>query len=268
MDPGLVVAILLAVAFAVTNGLHDASNAIATLVATRAATPAQAIVLASVFNLVGPLLIGGAVADTIGGIVEVASSAATEVIACGLAAAVSWNIATWALGLPSSSGHALVGRLVGAALVEGGVHTVNWGGFDGWRPVGVWRVLIALALSRVLRGLCALAVIRLLRRGARRATRAWRAPVRAGQWVMSSGLAFSHGANDAQKAVGVIAALLLADGRIASLSAVPIWAPVACATGLPRAPRSAAGRSSAPSAAASTASSRSRVSRARRLRPA
>lgn len=232
MEPGLVIAVLLAVAFAVTNGLHDASNAIATLVATRAATPAQAIMLASVFNLIGPLLIGSAVADTISGIVTVSSSVAAEVIACGLAAGVAWNTVTWALGLPSSSGHALVGGLVGAALVEGGTHTVNWGGLDGWHPVGVWGVLAALALSPVLGGLGALVVIRTLRRGARRGTRRWRAPVRGGQWVMSAGLAFSHGANDAQKAVGVIAALLLAEGRIDSLGAVPIWAPVGCAVAL------------------------------------
>ena len=83
MDTGLVVAVLLAAGFALTNGLHDASNAIATLVATRGATPLQAILLASVFNLLGPLLLGAAVADTIGGIVSVAPSAATEVIGAG-----------------------------------------------------------------------------------------------------------------------------------------------------------------------------------------
>jgi PiT family inorganic phosphate transporter len=109
VDVGLLVAVTLAVAFAVTNGLHDASNAIAALVATRAATPLQAIVLASVFNVLGPLLVGSAVADTIGGIVTVAPSEAVEVIGAGLAAAVAWNVATWRLGLPSSSGHALVG---------------------------------------------------------------------------------------------------------------------------------------------------------------
>jgi PiT family inorganic phosphate transporter len=182
--------------------------------------------------LLGPLLIGSAVADTIGGIVEVSPSAATEVIGCGLAAAVAWNTFTWRLGLPSSSGHALVGGLVGAALVESGIHAVNWGGLDGWRPVGVWGTLIALAVSPVLGALGGLVAIRALRRAGRRATRRFRAPVRGGQWVMSAGLAFSHGANDAQKAVGVIAALLLADGRIDSLGAVPTWAPLACAVAL------------------------------------
>jgi inorganic phosphate transporter, PiT family len=98
-----VVAVLLAIGFAVTNGLHDASNAIATLVATRAATPLQAILLASVFNLLGPLFLGAAVADTIGGIVTVPPDVTVEVIGAGLAAAVTWNLVTWRLGLPSTS---------------------------------------------------------------------------------------------------------------------------------------------------------------------
>jgi inorganic phosphate transporter, PiT family len=231
MDLGLAVAIGLALAFAVTNGLHDASNAIATLVATRAARPGQAIVLATVFNLIGPFLVGAAVADTIGGIVTVSPSVTTEVIGCGLAAAVAWNLTTWHLGLPSSSGHALVGGLVGAALVEGGLDAVNWGGIESGRPVGVFGTLIALAISPVLGGLVALVVIRSLRGLARRLTRAWDGSVTAGQWAMSSALAFSHGANDAQKSVGVVAALLLGAGKIDSLSA-PNWATLACALAL------------------------------------
>ena len=231
MDVGLVLAVALAAGFAATNGLHDAANAIATLVATRAATPLQAILLASVFNLLGPLLMGAAVADTIGGIVTVAPSEAVEVIAAGLFAATTWNLITWRWGLPSSSGHALIGGLVGASLLAGGMDAVRWGGLDGWHPVGVLGVLIALAVSPVLGALAALAVIRGLRRLLRRATRRWQSPVRAGEWTMSAALAFSHGANDAQKAVGVIAAMLLADGRIDSLAA-PAWAPVLCALAL------------------------------------
>ena len=231
MDSELILAIGLALAFAVTNGIHDASNAIATLVATRAARPGQAIVLASIFNMLGPFLLGAAVADTIGGIVDVPSSVAVEVIGCGLAAAVTWNLVTWWLGLPSSSGHALVGGLVGAALIEGGVDAVNWGGLDGLRPTGVLGTLIALAISPVLGGLAGFLLIRALRRLARRATRAWHEPVRASQWVTASGLAFSHGANDAQKSVGVVAALLLATGHIDSLNA-PTWATFACALAL------------------------------------
>jgi inorganic phosphate transporter, PiT family len=231
MDAGLIAAVALAIGFAVTNGLHDAANAIATLVATRGARPGQAIILASVFNLLGPFLVGAAVADTIGGIVTVPPSVSTEVIGCGLAAAVTWNLITWRLGLPSSSGHALVGGLVGAALVEGGLDAVRWGGIESGHPVGVFGTLIALAISPLLGGLAALAVIRGLRWLLRRATRAWTGSVTAGQWATSSALAFSHGANDAQKAVGVMAALLLGAGEIDSLSA-PTWATLACALGL------------------------------------
>ncbi len=231
MEFGFVLAILLALAFAVTNGLHDASNAIATLVATRAARPLQAIVLAAVFNLLGPLFVGAAVADTIGGIVTVDPAEAAAVIGSGLAAAVTWNLITWRFGIPSSSGHALVGGLVGSALVAGGLGAVDWGGLDGIHPVGVFGTLIALAISPPLGALGGLVAIRLLRRLLRRATRRWRGPVFDGEWVMSAALAFSHGANDAQKSVGIVAALLLADGRIDSLAA-PTWATVACALAL------------------------------------
>jgi len=231
VDAGLLLALALALAFAVTNGLHDASNAIATLVATRAATPLQAIVLASVFNMLGPLLIGAAVADTIAGIVSVSPSQAVAVIGSGLLAAVSWNLATWRLALPSSSSHALVGGLVGAALIDGGVDAVNWGGFDGLHPVGVLGTLAVLAISPVIGGLAGFALIRGLRFAARRGTRRWDDVTSNGQWVTSAALAFSHGANDAQKSVGLIAALLLAGGRIDTLSA-PAWVAPACAIAL------------------------------------
>src|SRR6476659_1468574 len=190
MNAGLAIAVLLALGFAVTNGLHDASNAIATLVATRAARPSQAIVMATFFNLLGPHLFGAAVADTIGGIVTVSPSEAIAVIGSGLAAATAWNLMTWRLGLPSSSGHALVGGLVGAAVVEGGIHAVNWGGLDGWHPVGALGTLIALAISPLLGALAAWLAIRALRRLARRGTRRLRVPVRGGEWGMSAALAF------------------------------------------------------------------------------
>lgn len=231
MDVGLVMAVALALGFAATNGLHDASNAIATLVATRAATPLQAILLAAVFNLLGPLFVGTLVADTIAGIVTVAPGDAVQVIGAGLIAAVVWNLLTWRRGLPSSSSHALVGGLVGAALAEGGLNAVNWGGMDGWHPVGVFGTLFALAISPVLGAIAALLVIRALRRLGRRATRRWQLVTSNGQWVTSAALAFSHGANDAQKSVGVIAALLLAEGRIDSLSP-PAWVIPACAVAL------------------------------------
>ena len=229
--------------------------------------PSRRSLLASVFNLLGPLLLGAAVANTIGGIVSVTPSATNQVIGAGLAAAVLWNLVAWWRGLPSSSGQALVGGLVGAALAEGGIHAVNWGGMQGGHPVGVFGTLISLAISPPLGALGALLVIRALRRLGRRATRRWGTPVRGGQWATAAALAFSHGANDAQKSVGVIAALLLADGQISTLAA-PTWVTVAVrGRRSPRARPWADGGSFAPWAAASTASSRSRAWRPRPLRP-
>jgi PiT family inorganic phosphate transporter len=228
---GFAFAILMALAFAVTNGFHDAANAIATLVATRVARPFQAVVLASFFNLLGPLLLGAAVANTIATIVEVPQDQVIPVVGAGLTGAVAWNVLTWWRGLPSSSSHALVGGLVGAALVEGGASAVNWGGIEGGRPVGVFGVLIALAISPLL-GFAAAAVIELgARRGLRRAARAVERPVARSQWVTSAWLAFSHGANDAQKTVGIIAVLLLANGTTDTLAA-PTWVKLACAIAL------------------------------------
>ena len=227
----LAVAIALAFTFAATTGLHDASNAIATLVATRAARPRGALALAAIFNLLGPLLVGAAVASAIGGIVTIGGAEAIDVIAAGLLAAVAWNIITWRWGLPSSSGHALVGGLVGAAIVAGGASAVRWGGVDGIHPVGVLGACVALAVSPPLGALAAFGLVRLVRRGARRASRRWRDVTQAAQWATSATLAFSHGANDAQKSAGVVAALLLADGRIDSLSA-PVWATLGCAVAL------------------------------------
>jgi PiT family inorganic phosphate transporter len=231
VDPGFLLAVMLAFAFAVTNGLHDASNAIATLVATRAARPQHALALAAVFNLLGPLLVGAAVAAAIGGIVTIGGPEAVDVIGAGLLGAVTWNLITWYWGLPSSSGHALVSGLTGAALVAGGADAVRWGGLDGIRPVGVLGACVALAISPPLGALAAFACSRGIRRAARRASRRWREFAQAAQWATSATLAFSHGANDAQKSAGVVAALLLADGHIDTLSA-PLWATLGCAAAL------------------------------------
>jgi PiT family inorganic phosphate transporter len=227
----MVAAVAFALLFAFTNGIHDAANAIAAPVVTRAARPLQGVILAAVCNLLGPLLVGGAVADTIGGIVTADGATGIEIVGAGVLAAALWNLGTWRLGLPSSSGHALVGGLVGAALAAAGSDAIRWGGFDGGHPVGVLGTLVALAVAPLLGLAAALVAIRVLRRVARRATRLWRGPARGAQLVMSAALAFSHGANDAQKAVGVVAALLVADGRIDSLSG-PLWATVACSAAL------------------------------------
>ena len=223
----LVIAVACALAFALTNGLHDAANSFATLVATRGARPGQAALLSGCFNLLGALLVGGAVAGTIAGIVTVAPTHAVAVVGSGVLGAVWWNLLTWARGTPASSGHALVGGLVGSALTESGIHAVAWGGLSGWRPVGVFGVLIALAISPVAGLLGGVVAVRFLARVFARATTRVRGPVRRAEWMMTAALSFSHGANDAQKAIGVIVALLVATGHTASLAA-PLWVKVSC----------------------------------------
>ena len=235
MEVGLIVAIGFAMAFALTNGFHDASNAIATLVATRGATPGQAIALSAVFNMAGAVLLGTAVADTIGKIVTVPQGQMVAVVGAGLAGATAWNLITWWRGLPSSSGHALVGGLVGAAVADGilsgSTGSVHWGGFDGWHPTGVIGVLVALLISPLLGFAVAFLLLRFLRLVSRRWTTRWIKPVRAGGWIAAAGLSFSHGGNDAQKSMGVIAVLLLASGHTDTMS-VPLWAKVATGVAL------------------------------------
>ena len=220
-----------ALAFSFTNGFNDAANAIATLVATRGAPPGQAVALSAVFNLLGALLFGTAVASTIAGIVTVTGPDATAVLGSGALGAVVWNLLTWSRGLPSSSAHALVGALVGSALVAAGASAVNWGGLDGWKPTGVLGILIALAVSPFLGFAAGAMLIRVGRRLLERASRRVLAPVRAGEWVMTAALSFSHGTNDAQKGMGLIAALLVAAGRMTTPT-VPLWAKFGCGAAL------------------------------------
>jgi PiT family inorganic phosphate transporter len=227
----LEIAIAIAVAFALTNGFHDAANSIATLVVTRGARPGQGVALAAVFNLLGALLVGSAVADTIAGVVAVSGPEGVAVIGSGVLAATVWNLITWWFGLPSSSAHALVGGLVGAAVVSAGPDAVRWGGLEGLHPSGLAGVLIALAVSPLLGLGFGFLASRLLARPARRASRRVRRPIVRAEWGMSAALAFGHGANDGQKAMGVVAALLLASGDLQTFS-VPLWAKLACGVAL------------------------------------
>ncbi len=196
-------------AFALTNGLHDAANAIASLVATRAARPAAAVLLAACCNLLGPVLLGAAVAETVGRIVAVPRSDLVPVLGAGLSGAVAWNVLTWARGLPSSSTHALVGGLCGAALTAAGVGGVRWGGLGG---PGVLGVLIGLAVAPLLGAAAGAALELALRRWLARASARIGPLVLRLQWAASASLALAHGANDAQKTAGVVLAVLGAGG--------------------------------------------------------
>ena len=227
----LVVAIALALLFDVSNGFHDSANAIAALVATGAAPPGAALVLAASFHVLGPLIAGTAVADTIGGILVLPQAKVVPVVGAAVTAAVLWNVITWWRGLPSSSSHGLVGGLVGAAWLAASAHAIRWGGVNGLRPVGVVGVLVSLLVSPVLGFLVGLGVSRLAQRGLRRARREIERPIRRAEWVTAATLAFSHGANDAQKTMGVITLLLVATGHLSAFR-VPLWVKLAAATSL------------------------------------
>ena len=228
---GLIVAIIVAIAFDFTNGFHDSANAIAALVATRAARPVPALAWVSLFHMLGPLIVGTAVASTVAGMVQVDASRTTAVVGAALTAALAWNVLTWSWGLPSSSSHALVGGLVGAALVDAGTHAVRWGGFDGLRPVGVLGVLTALAISPLIGFTVGFVVHLVAARALRRARREIERPIRRSEWGTAAALAFSHGTNDAQKTMGIVTLLLVAHGELARF-AVPLWVKLLAAASL------------------------------------
>jgi PiT family inorganic phosphate transporter len=218
----IVVVVVLAGAFAVANGVHDAGNAIAAPVVTRAIPPGPAVVLAAVFHILGALAVGTAVAATVAGIVQVPANRMLEVLAAAILGALVWNLVTLRLGLPCSSGHCLVGALAGAGLAEGGIAAVHWGGLDGLRPEGVFGSLLWLVLSTAVALPLAWGAIRLTRRSLRSASRAVEEPIRRGELVASAGLAFAHGSNDAQKTMGLMTAALVAHRNISHF-AVPFW---------------------------------------------
>ncbi len=227
----LIAVVGLAVAFGLVNGIHDAGNAIAAPVVTRALRPGTAVSLAAVFHVLGALLVGTAVAATVAGIIAVPTDQVLVVLAAAVTGALIWNLATLWWGLPCSSGHCLVGSLAGAALAQGGGSAVQWGGLHGVRPVGVVGSLIWLFFSTAVAVPLAALTIRSARRGLRRATRAVATPIRRGEVVTTATLAFAHGSNDAQKTMGLITLALVASGHLASFT-VPLWVVLAAAAAL------------------------------------
>ena len=231
MSGAAIAAIGLAVLLAATNGLHDAANSIATLVGTRAARPATAVLIAAIGNLAGPLLMGAAVADTVGGMVHLPPGSTVRVVGAALTGAVVWNVVTWSRGLPASSGHAVVGGLLGASIAEAGTGAVEWGGFNGVRPVGVIGVVVVLLLAPIAGFAAGFVLDRSMRGATHRATARMRGPVRGAQWFMAGSTSFAHGANDAQKAVGLATLILLAEGKVSHFAA-PTWITIACSVAL------------------------------------
>ncbi len=223
MTGGLVAAIIVATAFNFTNGVHDAADAVATLVASRVARPGPALGVAALFTLLGPLVLGAAVADTVGKIVDVPQDQVVAVIGAGMSGALVWNVLSWWRGLPSSSTHALVGGLVGAAVVADGVDAV------GWKTVAL--VAAALVISPAAGFLAGFIGRRAANPPLRRARREVGRPIAWGQWGSSAALAFGHGANDAAKLTGVIVVMLVATSHSSGTSA-PLWVIALAATSL------------------------------------
>ncbi len=223
--------------FDYTNGFHDAANIVATVIASRAMTPAQAVIVVGSFEFLGPLLGGTAVANTIGKFIQlgdVSGKLALATLLSGLLGAVIWNLITWWKGIPSSSSHALVGGLVGAVWLSAGADHVVWGFAELLHQghlTGVTKVLLALILSPLAGFWVGFLVHRLVLAILRAAKPGANARLRHSQFITSAGLAFSHGANDAQKSMGILTLTLLLGGFIPTFE-VPFWVMLACSTAL------------------------------------
>src|ERR671924_1384882 len=221
--------IAIALFFDFVNGFHDSANAIATVVGTRVLKPVYAVSMAAIANFTGPFVFGTAVAATVGkGIIQPEFST-VYVILAGLIGAITWDLITWYFGLPSSSSHALIGGLVGSALIAGGLEAVV---FEGIEKTLVFMV-VSPALGFVVAFAFAIAIMYFLRGFKPRLING-----RFGRLQIGSSIFFSltHGANDGQKTMGVITALLIAGGFLDSESfVVPVWvilgAAAAIATG-------------------------------------
>ena len=215
----LILVILAAVIFEYSNGFHDAANAIATVVSTRVLTPRQAIAMAAFFNFTGAL-VGGAVASTIGkGLVDTEVVTMTTVL-CAVIAAFSWNIATWWLGLPSSSSHALIGGLCGAALAaaSGDWSVIKWN-------EGVWpKVVLPMIASPIAGFVFGALFMFLLLIALHRFTPHFVQSLFGKLQIFSAAwMAHSHGTNDAQKTMGIITLALFTGTKAGSFEHLPRW---------------------------------------------
>lgn len=215
----LVVTVVVALAFDFTNGFHDTANAVATSVSTRALSPRLAVAIAAIANLAGAFATT-AVAKTVGkGIIDTGLATPKTVLAAVLGAIV-WNLITWWLGLPSSSSHALFGGLIGAALVQSGERGVEWHGIAHKVVIpAVWAPAIAFASAFGLLVAIYWVFQRLTPGTANRS-------FRLGQLASGTWVAFAHGANDAQKTMGVIALALYTHGSISTFY-IPTWVKIA-----------------------------------------
>ena len=219
--PVLIGLIAVALLFDFLNGLHDAANSIATIVSTRVLRPQYAVFWAAFFNFIAFTVFGLHVANTIGtGIID-PGVIDPAVIFAALIGAIVWNLITWALGIPSSSSHALIGGLLGAGLAKAGLSAAVWS--------GVIKTLLAIVLSPLIGFLLALVLVAIVSWASVRSTpfavdRAFRIL----QFVSASLYSLGHGGNDAQKTMGIIAVLLYSQGYLGAEFSVPFWVVISC----------------------------------------
>ncbi len=217
----VVALVAVALAFDFMNGFHDAANSIATVVSTRVLKPYQAVVMAAFFNFAALFVFHLSVATTVGrGIVE--QGIVDHYLVFGaLVGAISWNLITWYYGIPSSSSHALIGGLVGAAVAKAGTWALV--------PAGILKtcafILISPLMGMLLGALLMLAVSWLFVRSTPSRVDRW---FRRLQLISASLYSLGHGGNDAQKTAGIIWMLLIASGHLAAQDPIPIWVVVAC----------------------------------------
>ncbi|MFC7499776.1 anion permease [Enterovirga sp. GCM10030262] len=226
MEPALAFPLLaaligVALLFDFLNGLHDAANSIATVVSTRVLRPHVAVAWAAFFNFIAFLFFGLHVAETVGkGIVD-ANVIDPTVIFGALMGAISWNVITWILGIPSSSSHALIGGLIGAGTAKAGLAAIVWS--------GVTKTAVAIVLSPTIGMFVALLLVLVTswafaRVNARFADRVFRRL----QLISAALYSLGHGGNDAQKTMGVIAVLLFSQGMLGDEFYVPFWVVITC----------------------------------------
>jgi inorganic phosphate transporter, PiT family len=214
-----------ALLFDFLNGLHDAANSIATIVATRALTPQWAVIWAAFFNFIAFLFFGLSVAQTVGSGIVDPHIVDAAVIFGALTGAIVWNVVTWIAGIPSSSSHALIGGLVGAGAAKAGFASVVWPGLLKTAGGIVSSPLLGFALAMLFTLMVAWAFAR------SRVATAGRF-FNGAQFVSASLYSLGHGGNDAQKTMGIIAVLLFSQGMMPGEFHVPFWVVLSCQTAM------------------------------------
>ena len=217
----LIALIAIALLFDFLNGLHDAANSIATIVSTRVLRPKYAVMWAAFFNFIAFLFFGLHVANTIGTGIVSAGIVDARVIFGALMGAISWNVITWLAGIPSSSSHALIGGLLGAAITKAGSAAIVW--------YGLIKTTVAIVLSPMTGFFLALMLVLLVSWLFVRANpRSVDSTFRTLQFISASLYSLGHGGNDAQKTMGIIAVLLFSTGHLGSEFYVPFWVVITC----------------------------------------